>query len=251
MMWAKPGIYEPCGLYNIKHLILAISTFFIIAVLLKIIKISQKNDVKEIIRKATITVWILEIVKTVFLISIGVANNFNKILPLYYCSLLLYAGFFSSFCKGKLQKVGDVFLATGGIVGGVVFLIAPTTSLPEYPMLHFISLHSFFFHGTMIYLGLLINKYKYVELKLSDIKYYSILVFAICMIALFINTKYGSNLMFISQDFPGMLLSNVYHATGKMFTPLMILVQMTLPYLIVYMVINFCKLLKRTFGDEL
>ena len=41
-------------------------------------------------------------------------------------------------------------------------------------------------------------------------------------------------LMFISQDFPGMPLSYVYHNTGKWFTPLMVIVHMTVPFLIVY-----------------
>ena len=245
MFFSRPGEYPPCGLFNIKHLILAISTFLVIFILLKTIKINNKSQIKNIIRKTIIRILILEVIKTIFTISIGEGNTPNKILPLYYCSLLLYAGILSSFCKGKLQKIGDTFLATGAIVGGTVFLIAPTTSLPEYPMLHFISIHSFFFHGTMIFLGLLINKHRYIELKLSDIKYYALLIFIICMLALGVNIKFGSNLMFISQDFPGMPLSDVYHATGKWFTPLMIVVQMTLPYLIVYSINCICNKVKR------
>ena len=69
--------------------------------------------------------------------------------------MLIYAGLLSSFGKGKVRRIGDVFLATGSIVGGIVFVLFPTTSIPSYPIFHFISLHSFFFHGTMIYLGLL------------------------------------------------------------------------------------------------
>ena len=101
-------------------------------------------------------------------------------------------------------------------------------------MIHFISLHSFFFHGTMIYLGIIINKYKYIDLRLKDLLYYATLVGAICIIAYIVNVKSDSNLMFISKDFPGSPISGVYHATGKLFTPLMCLSQMTLPFLIMY-----------------
>ena len=162
----------------------------------------------------------------------------NKVIPLYYCSLLLYAGLMSSFGKGVIKKMGDVFLATGGIIGGIVFIIFPTTSLPEYPLFHFISLHSFFFHGTMIYLGLIVNKFKYVDVKFEDIKYYASLIFAICMAAYGVNRVFESNLMFISQDFPGNPISVLYNNTGMFFTPIMILLQMTLPFLMVYGVLK-------------
>ena len=98
--------------------------------------------------------WVLEVV----MISFKIAYRRHKktqitmyhyiIAACYYMQDLL-----SSFAKGKLKRVGDVFLATGGIIGGIVFMILPTTSLPAYPMLHIVSLHSFLYHGTMVYLG--------------------------------------------------------------------------------------------------
>ena len=238
MFLSKPGEYEPCGIFNIKHLILFLITTTCIALAVKNTKAESREDIRKIIRNSTIIVWVLEILKIIFVISIGRGKELNKIVPLYYCSLLLYSGILSSFCKGKLQRVGDVFLATGGVVAGIVFIVFPTTSLPEYPMFHFISLHSFFFHGTMIYLGIIINKFKYIELKLSDLKYYAALIFIICLAAYIVNTNFGSNLMFISQDFPGTPISAVYQFTGMFFTPVMCLTQMTLPFLIVYFVLK-------------
>lgn len=244
MFFSKPETYNPCGIFSIGHLILFLFTTVGISAAVKQTKVSKKEEITKIIKKITITIWILEIIKTIYTISIGQGKNLNKIAPLYYCSLFLYSGALSSFGKGFIKKMGDVFLATGGIIGGFVFLLLPTTSLPNYPMFHFISFHSFFYHGTMVYLGIIINKFKYIDLKLSDIKYYSTLVFIICIIAYFVNAKYGSNLMFISQDFPGMPLSPVYHATGRWFTPLMILAQMSLPFFMIYGILK----LKEKFG---
>ena len=132
--------------------------------------------------------------------------------------------------------MGDVFLATGGIIGGIVFIIMPTTSLPTYPMLHYLSLHSFLYHGIMVYIGLLMNATHYIELELKDFIYFSELIGGICMISLVINRIFDSNLMFISKDFPGTPLTILYHLTGKLFTPIMIVIQMTLPFLVVYSV---------------
>ena len=44
--------------------------------------------------------------------------------------------------------------------------------------------------------------------------------------------------MFISKDFPGTPLTILYHLTGKLFTPIMIIAQMTLPFLVVYFLEN-------------
>ena len=243
MFFAKAGVYEPCGLYNIKHLVIALITILSIEIAVKMTKIKKKEDVTKVIKIATIIVWVLEITKIVFLILTDQGKP-NNVIPLYYCSMLLYSGLISSFGKGFIKKMGDVFLATGGVFGGITYLLFPTTTLPAYPLFHFISMHSFFFHGTMIYLGIIINKYKYVELKLSDIKYYSSLVFIICIVAYIVNKILDSNLMFISKDFPEMPISIVYNGTGIMFTPIMILIQMIAPFLIMYEIIHSINRIK-------
>ena len=226
MFFARPNEYEPCGIFTTKHFLLIILTIVAISIALKKTIHKSKEEIHKIIKSLTIVIWILEFVRIGFNIYIGNINNVNECLPLYYCSLLLYAGLMSSFGKGKIKRIGDVFLATGGIIGGIVFIIMPTTSLPTYPMLHFISLHSFLYHGTMVYIGLLINATNYIELELKDIIYFAELVGGICIIALIVNNTFDGNLMF----------TILYHLTGKLFTPIMIITQMTLPFLVVYSV---------------
>lgn len=250
MFFAKPGEYEPCGIFTMQHFELIIITILGIIFALKNTVNKTKDEVTQIIRKCTIIMWILEIIMIAFKLCTGDVRNLNNYVPLYYCSLLLYAGLLSSFGKGKLKRIGDVFLATGGIIGGLVFIILPTTSLPSYPMLHMVSLHSFFFHGTMIYLGLLIDITHYIELNLSDIKYFATLVGGICVLAYIINKKFGSNLMFISQNFPGMPIEIIYNATGRFYTLVMSIAQMTLPFYIVYGIIQIIKRRQRVQGGQ-
>lgn len=245
MFLSKPGEYPPCGMFTVKHLILFIITCLCVFIAVKYTKVKEKEKVRNIIKVLTIVIWVLEILKTIYNFAIGKGGEINKVIPLYYCSLLLYSGILSSIGKGFLKRMGDVFIATGGIVGGLVFLLFPTTSLPEYPMFHFISMHSFIFHGIMIYLGIIINKTKYIELKFLDIKYYSLLLLVICVCAYIVNQKYGSNLMFISKDFPGTPLSAIYNSTGKLYTPLACLVQMTLPYLLTFSIIKIIEVAKK------
>lgn len=234
MLFARPGEYQPCGIFTVGHLELIIITIFGILVALKKTINKTKEEVKQIIKKCTILIWIFEIIMIVFKLCTGNIKNLNNYVPLYYCSLLLYAGILSSFAKNKLKRIGDVFLATGGIIGGIVFMILPTTSLPEYPMFHIVSLHSFLFHGIMIYLGLLINITNYIELEMIDIKYYAILIGVVCFLAYVINKIFDSNLMFISKNFPGTPVEIFYNITGPFFTLFVSVAQMTLPFYIVY-----------------
>lgn len=250
MLFAKPGKFEACGMFTKGHFELIIITIVWIIIALKNTMHKTKEEVGKIIKRCTIIMWILEVVMISFKISTGGMKNLNNYVPLYYCSLLLYAGLLSSFAKGKLKRIGDVFLATGGIIGGIVFMILPTTSLPAYPMLHIVSLHSFLYHGTMVYLGILINITHYIEIHLSDIKYYAILVGIVCLLAYIINKIFDSNLMFISKNFPRTPLEILYNITGPFFTVVMSIAQMTLPFYIIYYFKNIKKIVVRMRENE-
>lgn len=234
MLFAYPGEYEPCGLFTIGHFQLIIVTIIGILIALKKTIKKSKEEIKQIIKRCTILIWILEIIIIAFKLYTGDIRNVNNYVPLYYCSLLLYAGGFASFAKGTLKKVGEVFLATGGIVGGIIFIIMPTTSLPMFPMMHMVSLHSFLFHGIMVYLGMLINMTNYITIKATDIKYYASLIGCVCVLAYIMNNIFDSNLMFISRNFPGTPIEAIYNSTGKFFTLVVSIAQMTLPFYTIY-----------------
>lgn len=238
MFFAKAGEYKACKIFTSGHFALILVTFVCIAWLLKRTVHKSKEEVYKIIKRLTIILVGLEIFKIWFTLQSFEITNVKEWLPLYYCSLLLYAGILSSFTKGKFKRVGDVFLATGSIVGGLVFIFFPTTSLLTYPVFHFISIHSFFFHGTMVYLTLLVNKTHYVELEKKDVLYFASLVGVVCIAALVVNNIFDTNLMFISMDFPHTPITVLYKMTGKLFTPVMIIGQMVIPFYVAYIIIK-------------
>lgn len=248
-LFSKSETYPSCGMFTKGHFILIAITVVAIIIALKFTMKKNKEQVHKIIRGLTIPICILEIIKIVFNISIVSIKNVNGYLPFYYCSMLIYAGLISSFGKGKIKRIGDVFLATGSIVGGIVFILFPTTSLPSYPIFHFISLYSFFFHGTMVYLGILVNVTDYIKLEKEDIKYFVSLVGTICVIALIINNIFDSNLMFVSKNFPNSPLEIIYNLTNGsiLYNLIMIGVQLTLPFYVPYYII---KKIKRTQSKE-
>ena len=244
MFFSKPGEYEPCGIFSVGHLILLVLALSIVGIALYNTKNISKEKVKEIIKKSTIVLWILEIIKIIFNFAIGNWVNPNNYIPLYYCSIILYAGLLSGWGKGVLKKVGDIFISTGAIIGGLFFLFCPNTSLPAYPMFHYISLQSFIFHGTMLYLGILVNITNYIDLRLSDIKYYASLITGISFISYIVNEKLGTNFMFISKNFPNTPVEIIYNLTGKFFSFVMILIQVIGPFYVIYFVKYLIKKIK-------
>ena len=218
MLFARPGEYKPCGIFSLEHFGLIAVTIVCIAIAIKNTYKSSKEEVKKIIKNCTIMLLFMEIFIIIFKLCTGDPRNVNNYVPLYYCSILLYAGTLSSFAKGKIKRMGDVFLATGGIIGGIVFIL----------------LHSFLYHGIMVYLGLLVNITHYIDVVASDAVYFATLIGIICILAQIVNKIFDSNLMFISKDFPGTPITIIYKLTGKHFTAFMEIAQMFLPFYAVY-----------------
>lgn len=241
-MFTNAGIYEPCGIFTIGHFILIAFTVIGILISLKFSANKDKNTVYKIIKYTTIIACILEVFRITYNIKLYSIKEVNTYMPLYYCSIFLYAGLLSSFGKGNLKRAGDVCLATGSIIGGIIFIIYPSTTLPTYPAFHILSIHSFLFHGSMVYLGILIAKTEYINLKLSDAKYFAVLIGLMGIVALFINNTLGGNLMFLSETFFVFPINLIYNLTngGILFSLIMLAVQMTLPFYFCYFIIFGC-----------
>lgn len=247
MFFSLPFEYPPCGLFGWGHATLFFVTALLIAGGLFAARNADVRTVRRIVRISTLLLWVLEMAKILFVLLRTGSRNPNDFVPLYYCSLVLYAGLFSSFGKGWVRRVGDVFLATGGMIGGACFLFCPNTSLPRYPMFHFISLHSFLLHGLMVFLGLLLLLRGVVRLSSRDVICCAGLVSAMCAAALIFNNVYSAatgtesaNLMFMSRDFPGTPVHLLYVLTGKAFPVVMWLLQAFVPYYAVFFTVKLC-----------
>jgi hypothetical protein len=232
-LFADPGTHTPAGILGPGHLFLAACTIFGIYEALTRTLTLTRDELILIIQKVTLLLWILEVVKIAFRIRTGSEADYDTWIPLYYCSITLYAGIAAGWGHGWLRHIGLVYIATGGLIGGICFMLYPSSSLLIYPTFHFLSLHSFLYHGTMVYLGILANRSGLIDLQMKDIWWYMLYFLFFCSLALIINAKTGSNLMFISKTFPGTFLDVAWKVLGKFYTPVLILVQMTAPFLVI------------------
>lgn len=241
MFFAKIGEFEPCGVFSVGHLILFTLTVISIIVALILSRQKSKEEVKKILKRIIVAIWMLELFRIGYKLYWGDLLFLESYMPLFYCSIFLYSGLLGAFGKGIFERAGNVVLATGSIVGGLTFLVYPATSLPDYPAMHFVSVYSFLYHGCMVYVGLLMLINRYIELKKNDIFLYAISVVVLCLVALVINCIFDCNLMFISKGFPGSLGKAVFEATGVFYTPLAVFFHVVVPYYFVYGIYKLYK----------
>jgi hypothetical protein len=230
---AAPGVYEAGGLISWGHVILLGTTIFCVYKALNRTLMYSFVEIRHIIRVLSVLLCALECCKIAFHFAAGNGDDLNTWVPLYFCSIGMFAGLLSGFATGALQHIGDVFLATGGLIGGICFLLYPSSSLMIYPSYHFLSIHSFLYHGVLTYMGILINRSGLYQLKMDDLKVYAMYVLGFCALAWIINANKGTNLMFISETFRGTFLDLCWKVFGKLYTPMLIVIQMTVPFLVI------------------
>ena len=240
--FAPPGRFAPCGIYTVGHLVLFLVTVAALVLALLFSRRCSPRAVRRQVLFLAVLLIVLELLKIGFVLFVVRSGNPNEFIPLYFCSLVLYTAPLSALGRGRWRTVGDVFLTSGGIVAGLGFLLFPTTSLPSYPLFHFLSWHSFFLHGAMAYLGILLLWRGGVRLQKKHAPYAFFLVSAMCVLAYLFNTLWDmthpdfavANLMFISKDFPATPVSVLYRLCGPAFPAVMWLIQALLPFWGVY-----------------
>ncbi|MCH3961507.1 MAG: YwaF family protein [Solobacterium sp.] len=230
MFFSRMGEYEAGGLFSIGHFLLLGLTVGGICLALNHTLQYSYQKIRALVKRLIVFLSALEIMKIYFNFHIGNGCELMSWVPLYFCTICIYAGWLSCFCHGTVQHLGDVFLATGSLIGGICFLLYPSSSIMLYPTFHFLTIHSFLYHGMMVFIGILMNRSGLVQLQAGDLKYYMFYVTAFCMLAWAINLRCHTNFMFISDTFPGTLLDIPYRILGPLYTPVSIAVQAVIPF---------------------
>jgi len=249
-LFAPAGQFTAYEMFSSKHFgILIICSAFIALALYLSHNMTHKN-IHKTVRVCTAVLWVLEISKIIFNLYIGNGNNPNTYIPLYFCSLILYAGILSGFGKGVFKRIGDVFIAVGGIVGGIAYMLSPCTTAGSYPAFHFITIQSFIHHSVMIYLGILFITSNYITLQKRDWVYYTSTIVSASVFAYIVNMFLGSNLMFVSRTNPGTIVDVVYRMNPRMFPVMITFWQAIPPFVVIYYIVKSYKYAKNSCKDS-
>lgn len=129
--------------------------------------IGMRKKPEERIQKIFAVLWVLvtvlEIVKIIWESTSGktVGIEWGGILPLYPCSIFMYAMPFAIWGKGWVRKAACGYVCTLGLLGASINFIYPATILSNYSCISFAGFHTFFYHGTMLFvcLSMLLSGY--------------------------------------------------------------------------------------------
>ena len=131
--------------------------------------LSKKSE--RCIRTVFLVLWIalviLEVIKIVWETVSGASVNFEMtgVLPLYPCSIFMYAMPFAIFGRGKMRYMGCGYVCSLGLLGGTINFIYPATILGSYSCISFAGFHTFFYHGTMLFCAIVMLKSGYHSYK--------------------------------------------------------------------------------------
>lgn len=140
-----------------QYLYLAISLVALIGLLIALRKV-PKEKVMKLIGFLGIFLTVFYIGKTAWesYYDVKVTGEFNTgLLPFDTCSLIMPAGIMAGFGKGKIQRIAESWIATGGIIGGFATMLF-LNAFFYYPFLSFGATYSMIWHFLMVFMGLLV-----------------------------------------------------------------------------------------------
>lgn len=193
-----PTSKPACGGFSIGHLVFLSFCIFLIIIGV-LFTMRYVNDLDKFLLIIGSVALIFEIIKIAWGISVNRYPNWTQYLPLWFCSLFVPASIIAALTKSKILNLALSFMFYGGIVGGIAYLLFPTTSLYQFPVFHFLSFHSMLYHTLMIYTGIVIMLKKLIVPSLKDFWPYFIFTTIFCIISYIINQIYHTNFMFLSN----------------------------------------------------
>lgn len=194
-------------MFSLWHLIFILIFIGLLVAALYFCRNISADRVQKILWWTATVVTATEILKITLRIAKG--GGTDTWIPLYYCSLFLYAIWMTRSKIAWLSRAGYSFITMGGILAACLFTLYPSTSLAIYPALHPASLHSLLYHWVMAFVGILILWKKLFVPNARDSLAYSVFVFAACVLGYFINEWVHSNCMFLHYAFKLPLLDDL------------------------------------------
>jgi len=133
----------------------AFAAFWLALVIFFGIYVGKRSE--RTIKRVFLVLWIflttLEIVKMIWeaCAGDGIKFEWGGVIPLYPCSIFMYAMPLVIWGKGLLRRAGCGYVCTLGFLGGAINFIYPATVLGNYSALSFAGFQIFIYHGALVF----------------------------------------------------------------------------------------------------
>lgn len=236
-MFSKKGTYPPVGLYSTWHIIAIFICFISIFVAIYLTRKMSRKTYYKLLKILSIIVTAMEAFKIIWSIVVD-HEELASWFPLYFCSLFIYALWFSWFKNEKIRSLGMAFLAYAGVVAGSVFIICPTTSFLSYPIFHFKCIYSLIFHALFVYCGVMAYFVQAVKYDKRSAVQYSLFCSIFMLIAVVLNVSLNANMMFFGNPWgiPIAMLHQLHDFSQILYTLVMALAHISIGWVLLLII---------------
>ena len=130
----------------------AIMVIIVIAGILYVRRLDEKK-IKVIFTVLWAVLTLAEMAKLIWETSTGrtVSFNWTGNLPVYPCSIWMYAMPFVIWGRGRVRNAACGYVCTLGLLGGLINFVYPATILGNYSAISFPGFQTFFYHGAIVF----------------------------------------------------------------------------------------------------
>ena len=271
--FCKENEYDPVGLYSVGHIVTLIIFLLIVAFCAYKCRKIGKDKAIFLTKIIAIVVTVLEIIKITIAFINGEGDKLDHWVPLYFCSMFIYAAWLAGYAKGKIADLGRAFVGTGGIIAGLSFLIFPTTSFTMYPLFHYFCMYSMVYHSLMVFLGITYLLNGVVKIDKKSFIDYVIFCSVLNILAIIVNSlpiyihvdnvptsgynypyPYYTNFMFLKRagNIPVKILCDISDKVPVIFTILMFIICIFGTYFLIWLVVTIIEKIrgKKAYGEN-
>lgn len=143
-------------LFTPLHLLFSLACAGILAVGCWLTYRRKEKTIRWIYGILWAAVVVLEVTKIVWESCTGrsVGVEWTGVLPLYPCSIFMYAMPFAIWGKGNVRRAACGYVCSLGLLGGAINFVYPANVLSNYSCISFAGAHTFFYHGVMVFCAL-------------------------------------------------------------------------------------------------
>lgn len=271
--FCKENEYEPVGMFSVGHIVTLIIFLLIVAFCAYKCRKIGKDKAIFLTKIIAIVVTVLEIIKITIAFINGEGDKLDHWVPLYFCSMFIYAAWLAGYAKGKIADLGRAFVGTGGIIAGLSFLIFPTTSFTMYPLFHYFCMYSMVYHSLMVFLGITYLLNGVVKIDKKSFIDYVIFCSVLNILAIIVNSipiyihvdnvptsgynypyPYYTNFMFLKRagNIPIKILCDISDKVPVIFTILMFIICIFGTYFLIWLVVTIIEKIrgKKAYGEN-
>ena len=142
----------PGTLFTPLHFIAAACWIGLIVLACVLLRKKEEKTLQRVFACLWATALVLELAKILWETFCGATVRFEwgGILPLYPCSIFMYAMPFAIWGKDKVRYAACGYVCSLGLLGGAINFIYPANVLSNYSCISFAGFHTLFYHGVLV-----------------------------------------------------------------------------------------------------